>query len=308
LRGVTSIGVDGILYNPSEYYRINKKRSSSNGSDDAYANLKHSNGDGNYTDGDDGDDSILQKKTKSSFLWFQTILRNTAAAEPVLHCYNLHEWAMLYRPRGAPEPTSSKYQSHLPLRVTQDVINNTVERKGVYCTHLDALRFFAPAALPLNQNSATTAAAPHSSLPSSSSSSTSSGGGLLPQRSEQLQLEQPGCVHAQMDLLKSCLRLQPFGDCTLLQHVLAVALESPKLDVGDSPYDASSQRYLIVPIPIETSEGRKSYRSRQIALMTASQPLRSELIAVIDLFLQATFATKVIDEVSAKFDESYNCK
>jgi hypothetical protein len=63
------------------------------------------------------------------------------------HNAGMHEWAMLYNPdTSSPPPPSSKYQSHLSLRIPQQVINEQVERKGIRCTHIDALRFFAPEA------------------------------------------------------------------------------------------------------------------------------------------------------------------
>ena len=43
----------------------------------------------------------------------------------------------------------------MPLRVDRATINAAVERKGIHCTHVDALRFFAPAAGPLNKCAAT---------------------------------------------------------------------------------------------------------------------------------------------------------
>ena len=54
--------------------------------------------------------------------------------------------AMQYHPIGEIEPPSAKYQQHLPLRLSRQTINDTVERRGISCTHVDALRFFAPAA------------------------------------------------------------------------------------------------------------------------------------------------------------------
>ena len=44
---------------------------------------------------------------------------------------------MLYRPAGAPKP--HKYQS-LPLRISQEVLNEYVESKPIRCTHYDAFR------------------------------------------------------------------------------------------------------------------------------------------------------------------------
>ena len=91
----------------------------------------------------------------TALLWHRLVIAATEDAEPVLNCYGLHEWAMQYQPDGAPPPPSARYQRHLPLRVDRATINAAVERKGVSCTHVDALRFFAPAAAPLNLHGAT---------------------------------------------------------------------------------------------------------------------------------------------------------
>ena len=199
----------------------------------------------------------------SPYLWYQSVLRRTLQSEPVLHCHGLHEWAMQYQPAGADPPPSAKYQSHLPLRVSRDTINQTVERRGISCTHVDALRYFAPAAGPLNHHGATL------------------------QRTDQLRLEQKGCVHSHMDLLKIALRLQPFVDPLLLQRVLNVALESRRLDVAASPYDATA--YGICVVPVETEEGRKEYRKQQVKLMERVEPVRQELLRAYELFLSMAF-------------------
>jgi hypothetical protein len=209
-------------------------------------------------------------RLSAPFLWYQSILQHTSRAEPVLHCYGLHEWAMQYQPPGAPPPPSAKYQKHLPLRVTKDVLNETVERKGVSCTHVDALRFFADAALPLNRY------------------------GSLSSRCEQVRLEQPACVHAIMDLLKMTLKLQPFCDATLLQRVLQIALEARTLDVAASPYDSSA--YGVGFIPIETAEGRAEYKQRQIELMIKAEPIRRSLLDAYNCFLALAFDEKDIEE------------
>jgi len=51
--------------------------------------------------------------------WRRTasLLSNTAKRPPNLQCFGLHEWAMLYRPAGAPPLV--KFQQELPLRVSQ---------------------------------------------------------------------------------------------------------------------------------------------------------------------------------------------
>ncbi|CAJ1942150.1 unnamed protein product [Cylindrotheca closterium] len=198
------------------------------------------------------------------FLWYKSILEQTLQAEPILHCHGLHEWAMQYHPEGTDPPPSAKYQQHLRLRVPREIINQTVERKGISCTHVDALRFFAPAAAPLNHHG--------SSL----------------NRMDQLQLEQPACVHAHMDLLKIAIKLRPFCDPRLLVNVLEVALESRTLDVAASPYDATS--YGVGVVPVETSEGRAEYTKRQKDLMARAEEVRRDLLFAYELFLPMAFS------------------
>lgn len=226
-----------------------------------------------YQDSSFGEPHISNELTKKNvaklsapFLWYQSILLNTLDADPILHCYGLHEWAMQYQPQGAKPPPSAKYQKHLPLRVSRQVLNETVERKGISCTHVDALRFFAPLALPLNRF-----------------------GGPLLSRTDQPRLEQPACVHATMDLLKMTLKLQPFCHASILQRVLSVALEARTLDVAASPYDASV--YGVEVIPIENSNGRAEYKRRQVDLMKRADPVRRDLLEAYNTFLALTFSS-----------------
>ena len=116
------------------------------------------------------------------------------------------------------------------------------------------MRFFAPAARPWNvQGSIETL-----------------------ERHDQLRLEQPACVHAQMDLLKLGLRLQPFVSAELIARILLVALEARRLDVAASPYDASL--YGVDAVPVETPEGRSVYRKRQLELMQQANVVRTDLL------------------------------
>ena len=211
----------------------------------------------------EGRENDLQSKAAAPYVWYRSVLESTLAADPILHCHGLHEWAMQYWPEGADPPPSAKYQAHLPLRVDRETINAAVERRGISCTHVDALRYFAPAAGPLNKY------------------------GAAPDRQEQLRLEQPACVHAQMDLLKMTLRLCPFCDPVLLQRVLRVALEARRMDVAASPYDATA--YGVDVIPIETPEGRALYREKQTQQMHKAEPVRRELLRSYDLLLDLAF-------------------
>ncbi len=107
-------------------------------------------------------------------------------------------------------------------------------------------------------------------------------------------------VHAHMDLLKIALRLQPFIDPGLLQRVLTVALESRRLDVAASPYDATE--YGVQVVPIETQEGRREYRKQQAELMERAEPIRRELLNAYDLFLNMAFDSSVAKTAQRQAD------
>jgi hypothetical protein len=244
---------DGILYNPATFFH-------------------------RY---DTSTDYTIDQASKAAtpFLWYRSILQTTATHEPIFHCYNLHEWAMQYWPQDAPPPPSAKYQGHLPLRVSRETINQTVQRKGVSCTHVDALRFFAPAAGPYNKH------------------------GCTLQREDQLRLEQPACVHATMDLLKISLRLQPFVCASVVAATLELAVRARRLDVAASPYDASA--YGIVPIPVETAQGRLEYKTKQRELMKESERERKRLLKEYELFLKIAFEPEAL-EASTPLQERYS--
>ena len=64
--------------------------------------------------------SAAPPSAATPFMWYEKLLASTAQAEPVLHCYGLHEWAMQYWPQGQDRPPSHKYQMEtMPLRVSQ---------------------------------------------------------------------------------------------------------------------------------------------------------------------------------------------
>lgn len=238
--------IHGILYNPSLFYNrleVNNKPSS------------------------EEKQQIL--KTIAPFQWFKSILQTTLNSEPIFHCHGLHEWAMLYHPPGAALPPSAKYQKDLPIRVSRETINAAVERRGISCTHVDALRFFAPAAGPLNHH----------------------GSSLL--RTQQLQLEQKGCVHAHMDLLKIALKLQSFLDSDLLCDALETSIAARRLDVEASPYDVTAYGGGVVPV--ETEEGRRLYRQRQRELMELAEPVRKRLLDAYSVFLSLSFDEKFLN-------------
>lgn len=162
----------------------------------------------------------------------------------------------------------------------------TVQRKGLHCTHVDALRFFAPEARSWNHH------------------------GALLDRRDQLRFEQPACVHANMDLLKIVLRLQPFCDAKLIQRVLEIVLQARRLDIAASPYDVSeylmqdqsmhNDHAIATVIPIETAEGREMYRQKQIALMKQAESIRRDLLQAYNDFLKLAFDEEALSSPRAK--------
>ncbi|KAJ8611308.1 hypothetical protein CTAYLR_006613 [Chrysophaeum taylorii] len=189
----------------------------------------------------------------------------TSRRAPVWNCYGLHEWAMLYGDRP-----SSRFQKAMPFRVSPATIAAVVEAPGALrCTHFDAYRFFAPSAQPLNE---------HPGL----------------SRESQPSHEQPGCVHAGMDLFKYALRLAPFIRSELVADALAVAVEARILDMRASPYDLAAvfatDNHLGVdpsPVAVETRGGRRQYARLQCEIAEKAAPVRRELIRAYDRFLRA---------------------
>ncbi|KAL1498599.1 hypothetical protein AB1Y20_013914 [Prymnesium parvum] len=208
------------------------------------------------------DPSAAKRSMRAPLRRMCRVLRSTEARPPHLNCYGLHEWAMLYKPSGAPAPV--RHQS-LALRLPQaparpflqDEINAVVESVPIACTHFDAFRFFAAAAVPLNTVEPT------------------------PTRETQPLLEQPGCVHATMDLFRYSLKLWPFLPAELLADTLELAVCARVLDMRASPYDLSAwdgKGFDLTPIRIETAAGRKQYQRQQASLVHRSTPLRRRLI------------------------------
>jgi len=256
LRGATPVPSEcsklklhGILYNPALFYKYQAASTLT------IPKKKHH-------------EQLL--KTLASFKWYSSILESTLESDPILHCHGLHEFAMQYQPPNAPPPPSAKYQSHLPLRVSREIINSTVERQGVHCTHIDAVKFFADSAMSLNHY-----------------------GSSFERKRDQTRLEQKACVHANMDLLKIVSKLQPFVNADLVADVLSTSLAARRLDVAASPYDATA--YGLDAVPVETEEGRKMYRKRQMKLMKDAEPVRRRLLDSYRTFMCLTFDEKIMN-------------
>jgi hypothetical protein len=177
------------------------------------------------------------------------LLTATAGRPPFTGCFGLHEWAMVYR--------QGEHRHPLPLRLGQLGTDAVVEAHPVRCSHFDAFRFFTPAAAPLNR--------------------------LQPTRSAQVDLEQPGCLHAAMDLHKWAGKLGPAVPGELALDCFELARDVRLLDMQASPYDLSS--YGQPAVAIETPEGRAEYVRRQRGFAERATGLRSRLAAVCEELL-----------------------
>ncbi|MEU4365147.1 3-methyladenine DNA glycosylase [Promicromonospora sp. NPDC023987] len=187
--------------------------------------------------------------------YVRELLSATAARPGTFGCFGLHEWAMVYRDREA-----GRDQRHpLPLRLGHAGTDAVVEANPVRCSHFDAFRFFTPEATGRNQ--------------------------LQPTRAAQVGMEQPGCLHANMDLYKWCLKLGPAVPGDLLLDAFELARDIRWTDMAASPYDVSE--YGVGAVEIETPHGKAEYVRRQREYATRSEDLRYRLIEVCDTVLAA---------------------
>ena len=178
-----------------------------------------------------------------------TLLARTATRAPQLGCLGMHEWAMVYR--------AEDRRHTLPLRLGREGTDAVVEAHPVRCSHIDAFRFFTAPARPLNR--------------------------LQPTRANQADLEQPGCLHANMDLLKAALKLGPACPGALLLDCFELARDIRVLDMQASPYDLTSLG--LDPVAVETAAGRGAYVERQRAFAERADPLRRSLLSVTTALL-----------------------
>lgn len=176
--------------------------------------------------------------------WVHALLGATAQRAAHLGCLGLHEWAMVYR--------QEEHRHPLPLRLGQAGTDAVVDAHPVRCTHFDAFRFFTPPARPLNR--------------------------LQPERATQLDLEQPGCLHTNMDLLKISIKLGPACPGELLLDCFELARDIRVLDMRASPYDVTALGH--VPVAIEMPAGRTEYVTAQRVFSERAAPLRARLLEV----------------------------
>lgn len=180
------------------------------------------------------------------------LLAATAGRPANLGCFGMHEWAMVYR-----LPPERVRHAAWPLRLTPERIAATVEERGARCSHFDAYRFFTEPARRLNV--------------------------LAPTRERQVELEQPGCLHANMDLYKWACKLMPIVPSALVLDCFELARDIRTLDMRASPYDLSALGYSAVPI--ETPAGKAEYAAAQRSFAARARPLRLRLVELCDELL-----------------------
>ena len=176
------------------------------------------------------------------------ILGGTGRRPAQFGCFGLHEWAMVYH--------SEKFgirHEYLPLRLGAEGTDRVVEEHRIRCTHFDAFRFYTPDAAPRNE--------------------------LQPTRETQRNLEQPGCLHANMDLYKWAYKLGAAVPGELLMDCFELARRIREMDMQASPYDLSGWGYS--PIRIETPEGKAEYVERQRGFAAEAAALRGRLTTAI---------------------------
>jgi len=191
------------------------------------------------------DPAWLKPGRREAVRWIGSLLRGMAARPPAYGCFGLHEWAMVYR-------TPQVRHAAWPLRYDEARLAQIVESLPIRCSHFDAFRFFTEAARPLNR--------------------------LQPTRESGPQLEQPGCLHANMDLYKWAFKLVPFTPSEWIAEAFALALEIREIDMRASPYDLRGLGF--EPIPVERAEGRAEYEAHQRRFSGRGCGLRQRLIGL----------------------------
>lgn len=176
------------------------------------------------------------------------LLGATRARQGQFGCFGLHEWAMVYR-LGEDEVRHAGW----PLRLGAAGTDAVVEAHQLRCSHYDAFRFYTPPARPLNL--------------------------LQPTRERQVAMEQPGCLHAGMDLYKWAYKLSPAVPSGLVMDSFDLARDIRELDMRASPYDLTELGY--TPVPIETPQGKSEYAAAQRGFAARGQALRDRLLAAL---------------------------
>jgi hypothetical protein len=175
----------------------------------------------------------------------RTLLAATAARPAHLGCFGLHEWAMVYR-----QKTGDVRHGAGRLRLGGAGTDEVVQTHRISCSHFDAFRFFTADAAPRNT--------------------------LQPGREDRAAFEQPGCLHAGMDLYKHAFRLSPLVCSDLVADFFELARDIRVLDMRASPYDLTDLGY--PPVRVETADGKREYAEAQRGFAERAAPLRQRLV------------------------------
>jgi hypothetical protein len=184
------------------------------------------------------------------------LLRATAGRPATFACFGLHEWAMVHR--------ADETRHSAPLRLGTRGTDHVVESHRITCSHFDAYRFFTPSAAPLNQ--------------------------LRPGPDDRPAFEQPGCLHATMDLYKHAFRLWPLVGSDLVADCFELAWEVRIVDMRAAPYDLSDTTLDPLgepwtPIAVDTPEGKQQYAAHQRRFARRAAPLRHRLVGECERLL-----------------------
>ncbi|MGF3055108.1 3-methyladenine DNA glycosylase [Microbacterium sp. YY-01] len=170
------------------------------------------------------------------------MLRRVPQQAARFDCFGLHEWAMVYQ--------ADERRHEVALRLGQNGTDEVVESHRLRCTHFDAFRFFTAPARPRNEQPL--------------------------RRDDQVRFEQPGCLHAGMDVYRWAVKLGPLVPGDLLLDAFELARDIRLLDMKASPYDLSA--WNIAPVRIETPEGKAEYVEAQRVFAERSNTLRRMLL------------------------------
>ncbi len=192
------------------------------------------------------------RRRADTVVFVRELVSRTAERPAQLGCFGLHEWAMVHglgddevRHRGR------------PLRLGSAGTDEVVRTHQIRCSHFDAYRFFTASAAPLNT--------------------------LRPRRQTQVAMEQPGCLHAGMDVYKWAFKLAPAIPSELTADCFELARDVRELDMRASPYDLTDLGYQ--PVAVETPAGKAAYVSAQRGFGERSNTLRHRLVGAIDQIL-----------------------
>ncbi len=198
-----------------------------------------------------GDEHLAARRPLLTAL--RTLLAATAARPAQLGCFGLHEWAMVYH-----LAQDDVRHASWPLRLGPSGTDRVVESHRIACTHFDAFRFFTDDARPRNA--------------------------LQPQADDRASYEQPGCLHAGMDLYKHAYRLTPLVASELVADCFELARDIRVLDMRASPYDLADLGF--TPVRIETAAGKQVYAEAQREFAERGAPLRQRLVETCERLLR----------------------